>query len=67
MRNSKWKDIGVRALKTFLQAFLASITVDTQLFTADGDILRSILLSATAAGLSAVMNLSIGYLQDDYI
>lgn len=62
---SKWKDIAVRALKTFLQAFLASITIDA---TSLGDtkVWKSILISALAAGLSAVMNSAIAALSDDF-
>ena len=67
MNKSKWKDIAVRAGKTFLQAFLASITVDTAMFTADSSIWKSVLISAAAAGVSAVMNFVINALDEDYI
>ncbi|MBO7452122.1 MAG: hypothetical protein J6W47_05395 [Bacteroidales bacterium] len=62
---SKWKDIAVRALKTFLQAFLASITFDATTL-GDPKVFRSILISALAAGLSAVMNSAIAALSDDF-
>lgn len=52
----KWKDIAIRASKTFIQAFLASITVDVTLLNANASVLRSVFLSAVAAGISAVMN-----------
>lgn len=47
----QWKDILIRAGKTFAQAFIASLTV------AQGDSIKAILISAVAAGLSAVWNL----------
>lgn len=61
---SKWKDISVRACKTFLQAFLASITIDAASLS-DFKLWKPILISAVAAGLSAVMNLIIIALSDD--
>lgn len=63
---AKWKDIGIRAGKTFLQAFLAEITIDTAMMTADRSVWRSVLLAAAAAGISAVMNAAIAALKDDY-
>lgn len=59
--NINWKDVSVRAAKTFAQAFLASVSVE-QLFTA-GDLtaaaqmLNSMALAGLAAGVSAVWNL----------
>lgn len=47
----QWKDILIRAGKTFAQAFIASLTV------AQGDSVKAILISAVAAGVSAVWNL----------
>ena len=52
----KWKDIAVRAAKTFLQAFLASIPVDAALLSGGWNVWRAVLMSAAAAGISAVMN-----------
>lgn len=63
---SKWKDIGIRAGKTFLQAFLGAITIDVTMMTADRSVWRSMLLAAVAAGISAVMNTAIAALKDDY-
>ena len=57
-----WKDIGIRALKTFFQAFIASVGANlTILSEAIGnDTIKSIGVSiaigATAAGISAVWN-----------
>jgi hypothetical protein len=59
-----WQDIAKRAAKTFLQAFVASIPVDAALLTGGWNVLRATLLSAAAAGLSAVMNLAIAKLQE---
>lgn len=63
MKN-RWKDIAIRASKTFIQAFLASITVDVTLLNADTSMLRTVFLSAVAAGISAVMNAFIAALDD---
>ena len=57
------RDIIVRAAKTFLQAFLASLVVDITSISSGGwNVCRSALISAAAAGLSAVMNLAIAAL-----
>ncbi len=64
MNKCKVKDIAVRAGKTFLQAFLASITVDVTLLNADASMLRTVFLSAAAAGISAVMNACIAALDE---
>lgn len=49
-------DIGIRAAKTFVQAFAASLTIDAATLGGGMNALRAVLLSATAAGISAVMN-----------
>lgn len=67
MTKAKLKDIGIRAAKTFLQAFFGSISVETILAAADRSIVRSMLISAAAAGISAVMNLVIASLENDYL
>lgn len=56
------RDIIVRAAKTFLQAFLASLVVDITSISGGWNVCRSALISAAAAGLSAVMNLAIAAL-----
>ena len=55
MRN--WKDILIRALKTFIQGFLGAlaITLPNSDLMADG-VLKSLLIGAIAGGISAVMN-----------
>ena len=54
------KDIVIRALKTFVQAFLSAISVDALLGVTDFDAFRkiglSMLVAGTAAGISAVWN-----------
>lgn len=54
------KDILIRALKTFVQAFLSAVSVDTLLGVTDFDTLKrigiSMLIAGTAAGISAVWN-----------
>ncbi len=56
------KDIAVRALKTFVQAFLSAISVDALLGVTDFDAFKkiglSMLIAGTAAGISAVWNSS---------
>lgn len=62
----KIKDIVIRALKTFVQGFLATLIVllkDTDL--TDESILKSVLIGALAGGISAVMNLVIQSLNKD--
>lgn len=50
-----WKDIGVRALKTFLQAFLAVIVAG--LVAVDSlEALQALLVAGLAAGISAIQN-----------
>ena len=54
----KIKDIGIRAIKTFIQGFLATLVVllkDSDF--SDLNLLKSILIGAIAGGISAVMNL----------
>lgn len=57
------KDILIRALKTFIQGFLAALTVTLPAsdLTDDG-VLKSLFIGAIAAGISAVMNLTINLL-----
>lgn len=60
----KLKDIGIRAAKTFIQAFAASLTIDAGTLAGGANVWRSMLISACAAGLSAVMNGFITALSD---
>lgn len=59
-------DVAERAVKTFLQAFLSSISVDVLLGVTDFDAFKkvgiSMLVAALAAGISAVWNGAVGTL-----
>ena len=63
MNKTKIKDILIRALKTFMQAFLSAISVDALLGVTDLNTLKkvliSILIAAVAAGISAVWNFTL--------
>lgn len=57
------KDILIRAIKTFIQGFLGALAVS--LPNADLTnmaVLKSLLIGAIAAGISAVMNLFLSWL-----
>ena len=57
------KEILVRAVKTFIQGFLASLTLSMSNFTNyDETLLKSALIGALAGGISAVMNLILSLL-----
>lgn len=53
MKKAVLKDIAVRALKTFTQAFIASLAVATQ---TDFSNYKAVLIAAVAAGVSAAWN-----------
>lgn len=61
--NKKTKDIIERALKTFIQAFLGSITINSFMLVQDFDgfkaVLCSTLVAGASAGVSAVWNMLI--------
>ena len=62
--NEKLKDVLIRAFKTFIQGFLATMIVllkESDL--SDLNILKSVLIGALAGGISAIMNLIINALQ----
>lgn len=64
--NEKLKDILIRAFKTFIQGFLATLIVllkESDL--TDLNILKSILIGALAGGISAIMNLIINALKQE--
>ena len=57
------KDILNRALKTFIQGFLASMVVSINNATSVNEtMLKSAILGAIAGGISCVMNMIIQYL-----
>lgn len=54
------KDILIRALKTFIQAFLGALAITLpNANLSDMAVVKSILIGALAAAISAVMNLVI--------
>ena len=61
----KAPDIAKRAAKTFLKAFIASIPIDAATLAGGWNVWRATLLSAAAAGLSAVMNAAIAALEKE--
>lgn len=60
MNKTVIKDIVIRALKTFVQAFLSAVSVDALLGVTDFDTFKrigiSMLIAGSAAGISAVWN-----------
>lgn len=62
-KNYNWSDIGKRALKTFAQAFIASIGANITVLSEalNGDTFKTVAVSvgvaAVAAGVSAVWNI----------
>lgn len=59
------KDILIRAIKTFIQGFLGALAVTLpNTDFSDTTIMKSLLIGAVAAGISAVMNLTINYLDN---
>lgn len=51
-----YKDVGIRALKTFVQAFLATLSVQV-MAVKSWDTLWPVVAAGAAAGISAVWNL----------
>lgn len=66
MKKIHWKDVGIRAGKTFMQAFVANVGMEQILAITDtesaGVILHSMLIAGLSAGISAVWNMVTGYL-----
>ncbi len=62
VKNSDFKDIAIRAIKTFVEAFISYITIDGVFEITDTKGFKRFLLttgiSALAAGISAVWNLA---------
>lgn len=59
MKNIDWKDVFVRALKTFAEAviaFLGAELAGVDIFHADKSVWCALGISAAAAGVSAVWN-----------
>ncbi len=67
MRKVDWKDVGKRAVKTFIQAFVAAVGVHAEQIAEIRDfesakaIAVPIVVGGVAAGISAVWNVMTGY------
>ena len=59
-----WKDIGIRAGKTALQAFLAAIPITAATLEGGAAVWKSAIIGALAAGISAGMNVIIAALEN---
>lgn len=61
-----FKDIGIRAIKTFVQGFFGAlaITLPTSDFS-DMTVVKSLLIGALAGGVSAVMNLVVNLINKE--
>ena len=66
MTKEKIKDILARAGKTFIQAFIGSITIDGFFGVTDLDTIKriglSMLVAGVAAGVSAVWNMALDFI-----
>ena len=59
MKNINWKDVFVRAFKTFAEAFVAFVGAELagmDIFAIDKSMWCAVGISAAAAGISAVWN-----------
>lgn len=59
MKNVNWKDVAIRAVKTFAEAFIAFLMAEVsgaELFAMDKGMWCAVVISAAAAGISAVWN-----------
>lgn len=60
------KDILIRALKTFIQGFLGALAITLpNANLSDMAVVKSLLIGAIAAGISAIMNLIIQLLNKE--
>ena len=68
LKNINWKDLTLRAVKTFIQTFISYLTIDGLFGISDKvEMQRWLLttgLSALAAAISAVWNLILGVISD---
>lgn len=67
MKRIDWKDVAKRAGRTFVQAFVATVSIEQLAGITDAEsakvVIRSMLIAGTAAGISAVWNMVTGYIQ----
>ena len=62
----KFRDISIRALKTFIQGFLGALTITLPSSDLSNQaVVKSLLIGGIAAGISAVMNLIITSLEKE--
>lgn len=65
MKKIDWKDVGKRAVKTFIQAGIASFSIDRLAEITDVEsakaIIYSMLIGSVAAGVSAVWNMIVNH------
>lgn len=64
MNRERLKDIGIRAGKTFVQAFMSAVSIDVLTATTDRSVWKSMLLGGIAAGISAVWNFALKLMQE---
>lgn len=68
LKNVDWKDVGKRAGKTFVQAFVASVGVTSIPQITDFETAKAATFSACIAGLSAgisaVWNMAVNYFKE---
>ena len=61
------KDVLIRAVKTFIQAFLGAVTADEVMNVTDGNMkkfLVSLAVAGISAGISAVWNMTAGLVKE---
>ena len=59
MKNVNWKDVAIRAIKTFAEAFIAFLGAElagVDVFAMEKDMWAAVGISAASAGISAVWN-----------
>ena len=59
MKNVNWKDVAIRAIKTFAEAFIAFLGAElagVDMFAMEKDMWAAVGISAASAGISAVWN-----------
>lgn len=56
MKNTDWKDVGIRALKTFIQAFFGSLVALIDSGDLGSVFTKAAIISALASAFSAMWN-----------